>query len=134
MTAERMMQADAESLYDAWTSKFDCWFAEPGDLIMKPEVDVPFFFRTRRDWGSHPHYGRFTELERNKVVELTWLSGEAGTEGRETVVRVELTPMENGTKLELTHSGLQDPERSEAHRSAWLEGLEILDAALTKQK
>ena len=34
MAVERLMQAAAEPIYDAWTRSFDKWFAQPGELIM----------------------------------------------------------------------------------------------------
>ncbi|MBI3929506.1 MAG: SRPBCC domain-containing protein [Armatimonadetes bacterium] len=130
MTVERRMDASAEALYEAWTEKFDRWFAEPDELMMVPEVDRPFFFRNRRDWGSHPHYGRFIELEKDRLVVMTWVTGQGGTEGAETVIRVELNPENGGTRLRLTHSGFKDDKSRHGHEQAWLEGLEILDETL----
>jgi hypothetical protein len=43
MTLEHRMKAGAGSIYNAWTRDFDLWFAEPGELIMTPEVNRPFF-------------------------------------------------------------------------------------------
>ena len=132
ITVERKMTAAASALYVAWCHKFDQWFAEPGEIMMVPEVDRPYFFKNRRDWGSHPHYGRFLELERDKVVEMTWITGKGGTEGAETVVRVELTPVAGGTSLRLTHSGFKDDVTQKAHRDNWPEGLATLDECLKK--
>ena len=49
MTVERLMKADASDIYQAWTEKFDAWFAQPGELLMTPEVDKPFFFYNRKE-------------------------------------------------------------------------------------
>ena len=46
MTLELQMTADAPSIYNAWTRDFDLWFAEPGELIMTPEVNRPFLSTT----------------------------------------------------------------------------------------
>ena len=46
MSLELQMKADAASIYNAWTRDFDLWFAEPGELIMTPEVNRPFFSTT----------------------------------------------------------------------------------------
>ena len=86
MTVERLMKADASDIYQAWTQKFDSWFAQPGELLMTPEVDKPFFFYNRKDWGRHPHYGRFLELKKDELVEMAWVTGEGGTGGAETVI------------------------------------------------
>lgn len=48
MTVERVMKADAKSIYEAWTEKFDRWFAEPGEIMMVPEVDRPFLQQPQR--------------------------------------------------------------------------------------
>lgn len=130
MTVERLMKADASDIYRAWTEKFDAWFAQPGELLMTPEVDKPFFFYNRKDWGRHPHYGRFLELKKDELVEMAWVTGEGGTEGAETVIRVELSAREEGTLLRLTHSGFCNEESRDGHAENWPEGLEVLDKAL----
>jgi uncharacterized protein YndB with AHSA1/START domain len=132
MTVERQMKAAAPALYEAWTERFDLWFAEPGQLLMVPEVDKPFFFYNRRDWGSHAHYGRFVELEKNRLIVMTWLTGPPGTAGNETLLRIELTPNADGTHLRLTHSGFGDEKSRQGHADNWPAGLEVLDDALLK--
>lgn len=130
MTVERQMKASAAALYEAWTHRFDRWFAEPGEILMWPEVDRPWFFLNRKAWGSHAHHGRFVELEQDRLVVTTWLTPPPGTSGYETLVRVELTPNDGGTLLKLTHSGLHSAEIAEGHRTNWPLALEELDARL----
>ncbi|MGE0527501.1 MAG: SRPBCC domain-containing protein [Bdellovibrionales bacterium] len=132
MTIERLMKASADDIYEAWTRKFDIWFAQPGELIMSPEVDRPYFFYNRHDWGRHAHYGRFLELQKGKLVEMTWVTGKGGTFGAETVLKIELTPEASGTRLRLTHSGFEDEKSRDAHKAAWPEALEVLDKALQR--
>jgi uncharacterized protein YndB with AHSA1/START domain len=132
MTIERPMKAAASILYDAWTRSFDKWFAQPGELIMKPEEGSLFFFYNRHDWGRHAHYGRFLELAPNERVRMTWLTGAPGTHGDETVIEVELTPQDDGTLLRLTHSGFSTAEACKGHEDNWPSALETLDEALRR--
>jgi uncharacterized protein YndB with AHSA1/START domain len=78
----------------------------------------------------HPQYGRFLTLETDRLIELTWVTGRIGTEGAETVVRVELRPSGEGTELRLSHIGFYDAAAAERHR-AWEVILEGLDKQLS---
>jgi uncharacterized protein YndB with AHSA1/START domain len=133
LSVERLMTASPPTLFQAWTAKFDLWFAAPGTLLMKPEVNVPYFFETRFESQRHPHYGRFLELQPDQLVRMTWLTGEGGTLGAETVVTVTLTSQESGTQLTLTHAGFPNQESRDKHEQAWPMVLEHLEQCLTEQ-
>ncbi len=118
-TVEHMMDAAPAVLYRLWTEQFDRWFATPGTLLMKPEINVPFFWEVQHEGNRYPHYGRFLKLEPNRLVEMTWLTGPTGTKGAETVVTVELEPVGSRTRLRLTQAGFCDQESRDGHEQAW---------------
>jgi uncharacterized protein YndB with AHSA1/START domain len=134
------MTASPHVLYRAWTEQFDRWFAAPGSVLMEAEVNAVFFFETAYKFEAqgeprrHPHYGRFLRLERDRLVEMTWVTGAEGTKGAETVVTVELTPYGTGTHLRLTHAGFHDEESKNQHNHAWPFVLEQLEQRVAQPK
>lgn len=127
LTIERDMRVSAGTFYRAWTAEFDRWFAAPGTLAIQAKVDGLFFFETRFEGGRHPHYGRFLELDENRRVRLTWVTGSPGTQGAETVVTIDITPRDPGCRVRLTHAGFADADTCNGHKDAWPMALAHLD-------
>ena len=133
MTWEGYLNASPKKVYGAWTSNIDLWFAQPGALLMTPEVDKPYFFYNKNEWGRHPHYGRFLELIEYEVVEMTWMTGngtDVGTQGAETVIRVELTPKGTGTLVHFSHLGFVNQKSLDDHKENWPLALTDLEQAI----
>ncbi|MDX6263374.1 MAG: hypothetical protein QOH84_5062 [Kribbellaceae bacterium] len=117
LAVERVVGAAPDAVYRAWTEEFDRWFAAPGSVRMRAELDVPFFFQTDAGGALHPHYGRFLRLEPSELVELAWVT--SGTGGYETVVTVALSAAGDGTLINLGHAGFPTEELRDAHAEAW---------------
>jgi len=136
LEVERIMPIAAPLLYEAWTRGIDRWFAAPGSVLMTPAVNAPFFFETEfqiEDGAPperHPHYGRFLRLEQDRLIEMTWVTGPAGTRGVETVLTVELHAVGAGTSVHLRHAGFGDAETRDRTRLVWPYVLGQMEARL----
>jgi uncharacterized protein YndB with AHSA1/START domain len=123
-------------LYEAWTIGLDRWLASPESVLMRVEIDAPFFFevvvdaKPPQDARRHPHYGRFLRLEGDRLIEMTWVTGAGGTGGAETVLTLDFLAVESGTELRLTHAGFADDESRRRHEEAWPHVLDQLERAL----
>ena len=116
---EKFIALSAQKLFKAWTTQFDLWFAAPGSLLSRFEINTAFFFETFYQGIHHPHYGRYLRIEENRLIEFTWITGAGGTEGTETVVTVELHEESGGTNLILTHAGFSNETTRDGHAEAW---------------
>lgn len=125
------MNSNPQKIYQAWTTGFDRWFAVPGTVRMEAKEGAEYSFETEHDGKRHPHRGRFLNLEKDKLVEMTWITGDGGTEGAETVVSVEIAPEGTGSVVDLKHSGFPNEDSMRRHEQAWVDVLGHMDRVLS---
>jgi uncharacterized protein YndB with AHSA1/START domain len=130
LTIEQRMDASPQAIFHAWTEAFDTWFASPGAIRMVPVPGEPYWFDVVYEGERHPHYGRFLALEPDRAIKQTWVTGEGGTEGAETVVQIELAPSGTGTIVRLSHCGFANEESAKRHADSWPAVLRHLDETL----
>jgi uncharacterized protein YndB with AHSA1/START domain len=118
-TVEQQLNLAPDVVFGAFTENIDGWFAAPGAKLLKAELNVPFYFETEMEGQRHPHYGRYLDLVPGERVQMTWVTGNPGTLGAETVVTVEMNPQDDGTSVKLTHAGFADEESRDGHAEAW---------------
>ncbi|MGO8871224.1 MAG: SRPBCC family protein [Acidimicrobiales bacterium] len=131
---DQAMAASASAIYRAWTEEFDTWFASPGAIRMTPRAGEPYWFEVIHNGDRHPHYGRFLALEPGQLIEQTWVTGRNGTDGAETVVKIELEEIGSGTQLRLTHSGFYDARSAQNHADSWPRILSHLETTLVGER
>jgi uncharacterized protein YndB with AHSA1/START domain len=128
LTVETLMRASPARLYRAWTEELDRWIAVPGSVRVDAVVGGAFSFEIERDHAPLPETrsGRFLRLERDRIVEMTWMTG------AETIVTVELEPHGAGTLLRLMHAGFPDQPSRDRYHQDWPVALDHLDRLLTR--
>jgi uncharacterized protein YndB with AHSA1/START domain len=121
------LDASPAEVYRAWTDPAELthWLVEGGRCVISAvEPDGLYYLSMLYEGRHYPHYGRYLRTEPGRLLEFTWVS--EGTRGLESEVAVRLTPERGGTRLELTHSGLQDDKSARSHEGGWAELLELL--------
>jgi uncharacterized protein YndB with AHSA1/START domain len=119
ITVARTIPASAERVFDVWIdpkSPGGPWFGSDR-VILNPVVDGLFYLAVKQEGRIWPHYGRFLQIDRPRVVEYTWMS--EGTKGAESIVTVTLEQRGEQTELTLRHSGLPDDEVGRKHKDGW---------------
>lgn len=131
LKVEKLIALPAEVLFKAWTTQLDRWLASPASFLGKAELNSPFYFETMHDGIRYPHYGRFLHVDPEKIS-LTWVSGESGTKGNETVLTIQLAIHEGGTFLSLCHAGFPDELTRDQHQEAWPAILQQMEERMSR--
>lgn len=136
----RQIPASPEEVYDVWIDP-QCpggpWFSpqtehQKSKIIFDAKLDGLFYHCVMAGGQSWAHYGRFTQLERGKIVEHTWVC--EATKGRESIVTTTFEPRDGGTFVKLVHTGVPDDEPGRAQSSGWKWILGALADTMAKRK
>jgi uncharacterized protein YndB with AHSA1/START domain len=119
----------AEPLFDAWldptvaTRFLSPLPLQPGDVTINPREGGGFSITMHADGEDLPHSGRYVVIDRPRRLVFTWVSH--ATEFRLSLVTVEFTPVDGGTRLDITHEGLSEAMQG-PHTGGWTAILEKL--------
>lgn len=118
VNVSRLIRASPEEVFRAWMDpqRLQRWFGTTRQIV-DPKVDGLFFLAMEHQGRTWPHYGRYLRIEKPRLVEFTWMS--EGTQGRESVVTIEMTARDGGTLLTLTHAGVPDTDLGRGHEEGW---------------
>jgi uncharacterized protein YndB with AHSA1/START domain len=134
ITVNRTIPASPEKIYDVWIdpkSPGGPWHGAER-VIFNPVVDGLYYLAIKHEGRVWPHYGRFTKMERPRLVEFTWMS--EGTKGAESVVTVTLQPRGDQTEVTLRHAGVPDDELGHQHKEGWTWILNAFAEALAARR
>jgi uncharacterized protein YndB with AHSA1/START domain len=121
---ERVYQAPAEAVFDAWTSEevLRRWWRaerdwETPEAMVEPRVGGRIRILMRgADGADHGARGTYTEVERPTRLAFTWTWD--GSE-RETLIEVDFAESGGATTVTFTHRGLADEESVRSHEYGW---------------
>jgi uncharacterized protein YndB with AHSA1/START domain len=119
ITVTRTIPASADKVYDVWIdpqSPGGPWYGAER-AILNAVVDGLFYLAIKHEGRIWPHYGRFTQMNRPRLLEHTWMS--EATKGAESVVTITLEPRGNQTEVTLRHTGVPDDEMGRRHEEGW---------------
>ena len=122
----RTYDATPERVFNAWVdpASVKAWLAGGKDIVIDPREGGLYYIEMPWQERIYPHYGRYLRVESPHVLEFTWVS--EGTQGKESVVTIELTARHGKTELTLNHEGLPSEALAEDHRDGWTGFLDSL--------
>lgn len=136
ITVTRVLPAAPATVFAAWTDaeNLKSWFF-PGDVSI-PEVRIDarvggrFFIAMRGNESgkNFDHQGEYLELDPPRRLVFTWEA--LHMDAPDSLITIELEPVDGGTKLSLTHARIHDPGFAESYREGWGKILEAQAAAL----
>jgi uncharacterized protein YndB with AHSA1/START domain len=135
VTVSSTIAAPAGRVFHVWMdpkSPGGPWFGGGERVILNAIVDGLFYLAVKHEGRTWPHYGRFLQIERPRLVEYTWMS--EATKGVESVVTVTMGARGDETEVTLHHSGVPDDEMGRQHKDGWTWVLSALAESLASRR
>ncbi len=123
VVVERILPAAPAQVFAAWLDRGTLReFIGPGDansvdVEVDPRVGGRFRITMWIDGRGVEHEGEYRVIDPPRRLVFTWQS--PATEQRVTLVTIELTPHEDGTRLLLVHEHLPSADAAGRHEKGW---------------
>ncbi len=138
VVVERILPAAPTEVFAAWLDRDTLReFIGPGDVTtaeveIDPRVGGRFRIIMRGDAGGVEHVCEYRVIEPPRRLVFTWQS--PATEHRPTLVTIECTPHEDGTRLVLIHEQLPSDEAAQRHERGWAVRVEKLATVVRRTR
>jgi len=135
LTMKRTFRATISRVFDAWCmpDTMSLWLlcSSEGTASAENHLEIGGTYNVEmrkngRMIGSA--FGKYLRIESPHLLEFTWSSENAGV--RDSVVKVELREVPEGTELVLTHSLDPGSEQGRSHGRGWAVSLDNLERCL----
>ncbi len=123
VVVERILPATPAEVFAAWLDRDTLReFIGPGDagsadVEIDPRAGGRFRIIMWLEGRGIEHVGEYRVIDPPRRLVFTWRS--PATENRPTLVTIECTPHEDGTRLVLVHEQLPSTEAAERHEKGW---------------
>jgi uncharacterized protein YndB with AHSA1/START domain len=139
LTIVRRIKASPARLFAAWTEPslmLRWWGPDAGPVLSaatdpRPGGHFRVVFETL-DGERHDCRGEYREIERDRKLVFTWTW--VAMPEQESLVTVELRPIQDGTELTFTHAQFRDEAARDAHRHGWNGAFDKLEALFASMK
>lgn len=129
---EKVLPATIGQVYGAWTRPelLTRWYCPNPTLELAVEADVRVGGTYVVTMGPHVVRGNYLEVEPPHLLAFTWKWDDG--DGETSQVRVELSEVDGGTHLLLSHTALTNAEDAAGHQQGWELQLARLTTLITQ--
>lgn len=121
----RTIAADRQRVWNAWTrpEEMKQWSCPAPGGCQGVESDFrvggSFTIRMDVDGKAHNAFGTYKEIDEPRRLVYTWDWEEEENAMGETVVTVEFSEVDGGTRVDLVHEGFPVEEARKGHEEGW---------------